>query len=128
VDATELIKSLVERQDSTDGVLAKALSTFTGTIKTQGEMIKSLAAQVQAMSAQGRGRKTLLNVIEKPDAAALAKSMEVNKPAVMAPHDILAKCLNAQKTGALTGHDVARAEISINNGVALPADIIARIK
>ena len=127
VDATELLKSLIDRQDTAEGVLAKALSSVTGLVKSQGEMIKSLNAKVNELSSQGRGRKTVLSVMDKPDAATIAKSTSAHA-APMSPKEIMAKCLEAQKSGALTGMDVARAEISINNGVALPADIVSRLK
>lgn len=127
IDATELLKSLMDRQGSVEQTLAKALGSVTGLVKKQGDMIKSLNAKIDDLSSQGRGRKTVLSVVDKPDAATMAKSHAAGA-APMSPGEIMAKCLAGQKSGALTGMDVARAEISINNGVPLPADIVSRLK
>ena len=74
VDATDLVKSLLERVDRTDDVLAKALTAMNGVVAKQGELIKSLTEQVKSLSSQGRGRKAVLSVVEKPDAGIMAKS------------------------------------------------------
>jgi hypothetical protein len=127
VDATQILKSLIGRQDGTEEVLAKAIGTMTQTLKAQGDLIKSLSAKVTQLSDQGRGRKTVLNVFDKP--ATMAKSVDAQSaPAALSGDEIMAKCLAAQKSGALTGMDVARAEVALNNGVAVPADIVSRIK
>ena len=74
VDATVLVKSLLERADRTDDTLAKALTAMNGVVAKQGELIKSLTDQVKALSSQGRGRKAVVSIVEKPDAGTLAKS------------------------------------------------------
>lgn len=128
VDAEQLIKSLHDltgRVDAHEGVLAKALETTLGTIKAQGEMIKSLNAKVEKLAGQGRGRKTVLAISEKPEpGATLAKSHQQEAPK---PGEILAKALSAQQAGKITAHDVSRCEIALQSGVAMPADVLARI-
>jgi len=66
VDATELIKSLTDRIGSNESVLAKALETTVAALNSQSTLIKSLQAEVKSLGAQGRGRKTVLTVLEKP--------------------------------------------------------------
>lgn len=128
VDAEQLIKSLQDltgRVETNEGVLAKALESTLGTIKAQGEMIKSLSAKIDKLGGQGRGRKTVLAVTEKPEpAGTMAKSMQPEAPK---PGEILAKALSAQQAGKLTAHDVSRCEIAFQSGVAFPADVLARI-
>lgn len=129
IDATEILKSLSTRQEQHETALTKALETVVSIAKSQGEVIKSLKADVAKLASAGRGRKTVISVAEKPGADTVAKSMAANeKPAGIKPQELMAKCLSAQKTGALTGLDVARAEVAINNGVAIPVDILNRIQ
>ncbi len=129
VDAEQLIKSLhglTERVEAHEGVLAKALESTLGTIKAQGEMIKSLNAKVEKLAGQGRGRKAVLSVVDRPNPGEqpLAKS----QPEQLSGQQILAKALDAQRAGKITGGDVARCEIAINSGVAVPADVLSRIQ
>lgn len=123
VDATDLIKSLIGRLENQEGVLAKALATTVSTIQTQGEMIKSLSARLDKLAGQGRGRKAVLSVVEKPNPgeSTMAKSEQVQ------PGEIMAKALSAQGAGKLTAGDVARCEIAFQSGVPFPADVLAKI-
>lgn len=129
IDATEILKSLDARQYQHETALTKAMETMISIAKNHGSVIKSLKADVAKLASAGRGRKTVISVAEKPGASdTVAKSMAAEKPAGIKPQELMAKCLSAQKTGALTGLDVARAEVAINNGVAIPADILNRIQ
>jgi len=125
IDATDLIKSLIGRLDSQESVLAKALQTTLSTIESQGEMIKSMATRLDKLASQGRGRKTVVSVAEKPNAGeqALTKS----EPAPL-PGEIMAKALSAQQAGKLTASEVARCELSFQSGVPYPADVLAKLQ
>lgn len=125
IDATDLIKSLIGRLDSQESVMAKALQTTLSTIQSQGEMIKSMAARLDKLASQGRGRKTVVSVAEKPNAGeqALTKS----EPAPL-PGEIMAKALSAQQAGKLTASEVARCELSFQSGVPYPADVLAKLQ
>lgn len=125
VDATEMLKSLEAGQAELGDVLAKSMGAMTKALNAQGTLIKSLQAEIKELKGQGRGRKTVVTVAEKPD---MTKSLQADKPQGLKPQEVMTKCLAAQKTGALTGLDVARAEIALNNGVAVPADVLARIQ
>ena len=129
IEVDELIKSLTdmgERLDQSEGLMAKALGGALDLIKGQGEMIKSLSAEVKRLGSVGTGRKALLVATERAQPGEhLAKSMpQAEAPK---PQEILAKCLDAQRAGKLTGADVARVESALNHGVAVDPRIIAAI-
>lgn len=122
-DATELLKSMMGRQDAQETALTKALEITLGTVKTQGDMIKSLQDQVTKLSNAGRGRKTAVTMHEKP-APTMAKSHEVEG---VSPNEFMAKALVLQEQGKLSGLDVSRAEAYINRGEEIPMDIRTKV-
>lgn len=124
-DGTELVKALHERIDSTETTMAKALETAIGLIKSQGEQIAALGGKVKALSGEGKGRKAVLTVTEKPAAGGLlAKSQE---PEGITPEQFMAKALDAQKLGRLTGLEVSVAEAHLNRGQQVPAEIVRKV-
>ncbi|MEY8688457.1 MAG: hypothetical protein AB9M53_01075 [Leptothrix sp. (in: b-proteobacteria)] len=133
IDGTELVKGLMdqvqgfgaklEAAQSSEATLAKALEQTLTVVKGQGELIKSLQAQVGKLSDAGRGRKSSVTVHEPPT---IAKSMDAGA-ATITPNELMAKCFAAQQAGRLTGLDVARAENYLNSGASVPADILSRI-
>lgn len=134
IDATEMLKSLQETQEEHSEVLAKAMPQILELIQgqrtliqQQGEMIKSLQTQVQHLGNQGRGRKAVVTIIDKPNPGetTMAKSLGSEQ---LTGQQILAKALDMQKAGKLTGLDVSRCENSIQAGVGVPADILAKIQ
>jgi hypothetical protein len=132
-DGTALVKSLTEQVGALQGridaqvsegeTMAKALEAACGVIEKQDAMFKSLSAKVDALSKQGRGRASVVNVNEKPAAAA------VTKPAVegVKPDDFMAKAMDKFNAGALTGRDVAIAENALAVGRAVPAEIVSKV-
>lgn len=124
LDATELLKSLDARLGTQEAILAKALESTIGTIKAQGEVIKSLQAQVTKLGGQGKGRKTVLSVIEKPAAGdqTLAKSQQDG----LTPQEFLAKADAAFKAGKMSGLEYTTADVAIRSGTPVPAGIIAK--
>lgn len=123
IDATDLLKSMIGRQDTQEFALTEALKTVVALTQKQGQMLKSLSAKVDALGAQGAGRKSVMGVSD-----GMAKSMSAaGRPQAMKPDEVMVKCLSAQKLGKITGLDVARAEASFNAGVAVPADILQRL-
>jgi hypothetical protein len=125
-DGTELVKSLTARIEKSEGDLAKALESTVGLIKAQGVMIKSLTEQVKKLSGEGRGRKTVVSVVEKPVAGnqPLVKS---EAPEGLTADQFFAKALSAQKEGRISGTDIAIAETHLNRGEPIPAHIIQRV-
>lgn len=86
------------------------------TLQAQTGLIKSLHAQVGVLQAQGRGRKTVLNIHEKPSPVAAG-------PRKAPPQTVLAKAMTAQRAGKLTGTDVARIESYLSRGLSVPDDL-----
>lgn len=122
-DATELLKSMMGRQDAQETALTKALEITLGTVKTQGDMIKSLQDQVTKLSNAGRGRKTAVTLHEKA-APTMAKS---HGEEGVSPNEFMAKALVLQEQGKLSGLEVARAEAYINRGEEIPVDIRTKV-
>lgn len=127
VDATEMLKSLQDGLASQGDVLAKALTSMTNAFTAQGKVLKSLQAEVAALKGQGRGRKAVVSVAERTDASTLAKSNAAADANKVTPQQFMAKCLAAQRSGTISGFDVSRAEIAINNGVPVPQDIVSAV-
>lgn len=126
IDGEMIVKSLKDvgdRMTATEQVLAKALGSVTALVNQQNDMIKSLNQQVEKLAGQGRGRKTVLAIHEKQEPATLAKS----EPQGIPVGEVMAKSLAAQAAGKLTGLEVARVEQHVNLGLAVPADILAKL-
>lgn len=123
-DGTELVKALNARLDETEANVTKALETAVALIKSQGDMIKSLSDRVAKLGGEGRGRKAVVSVVERPPAGStLSKSDQTT----MTGEEFLAKALDAQKAGRITSLDVATAEACLNRGAPVPDAIIKRV-
>lgn len=126
IDGTELVKSLMARVESNEGTVMKALGTAVDLLGKQGNMIKSLQDEVKKLAGEGRGRKTIVSVSEKPVAGAtMAKSQGAADG--LSANEFMAKALAAQASGRLTGLDVARAESALNKGLPVPQDVVNRV-
>lgn len=130
IDGTELVKSLIDRFDAQEDTLSKALGGIvdliksnTETMRSQAALIKSLQGDVKRLGGEGRGRKTVVSVAEKPVAETLAKS----EPEGMNANEFMAKALSAQQAGKITGLDVSVAETSLNKGLPVPTSIVRRV-
>ena len=123
-DGAEMVKSLQARIDKNEEDMAKALGSAVDLIKGQASMIKSLTERVAKLAGEGRGRKTVLSVIEKPEPE---KTLAKSEPQGMSPEMFFAKALDAQKDGRISGTDIAIAEASLNRGEAIPNHIIQRV-
>lgn len=123
VDGTELVKSLMARFDSQESTVAKALGAAVDLIKSQGAALASLQNEVKRLGSEGRGRKTVVSVAEKPAPA----TMEKSEPAGLSGDEFMAKALVAQAAGRITGLQVSIAEGSLLKGLAVPADIVKRV-
>lgn len=128
-DGAEMVKSLQERIEKNEESMAKALGSAVELIKGQASLIKSLTEKVTKLAGEGRGRKAVVSVVEKPSAGngAGSNTMAKSEPAGMSPDQFFAKALTAQKEGRLSGVDIAIAESHLNRGEAIPAHIIQRV-
>lgn len=132
-DGTALVKALsdqvgalqgrIDAQVSEGETMAKALETACSVIEKQDAMFKSLSAKVDALSKQGRGRASVVNVAEKPAPAGVAK------PAVegVKPEDFMAKAMDKFNAGAISGRDVAIAENALAVGKPVPAELVSKV-
>lgn len=132
IDGTELVKSLMSRIETNEsesvavmGQLGDLIKSQSQMLQSQGQLIKSLQEQVSSLGSEGRGRKATVSLVQKPSQEQMAKSQAGNEE--MTGPQFLAKCLQAQAAGRLTGMDVSRAQIALNQGVNVPADIVSRV-
>lgn len=128
VDADQLFKSLSDletRLTEHEGMLTKSLSPVLDVIKNQNALIKSLGERLDVLAGQGRGRKTVLAISERP--APGQQPLTKSEPVQLSPQDLLTKSLQAQREGKITGADVARVEVALQSGLSAPADVLARI-
>ena len=124
VDATDLVKSLIARVDSVDEVLAKALTSMAGSLKAQGELIKSLSGQVQSLSGQGRGRKAVLSVVEKPAIGEMTKSQP---DAGVTPEQFFAKANAAFDAGKISGKDLNVVSVCLRGNHPIDPALVQKI-
>lgn len=126
IDGTELVKSLMGRVEKNEEAVMKSLGLAIDLLGKQGDMIKSLQAEVKKLAGEGRGRKAVVSVSEKPAAGTtMAKSQGADEG--MSANEFMAKALSAQAAGRLTGLDVARAESALNKGLPVPQDVVNRV-
>ena len=124
VDATEMLKSLLTRVDTVDEVLAKALTSMAGSLKAQGELIKSLSGQVQSLSGQGRGRKAVLSVVEKPAIGEMTKSQS---EAGVTPEQFFAKANAAFDAGKISGKDLNVVSVCLRGNHPIDPALVQKI-
>lgn len=114
---TDLVGGLKTESLAAFGVMAKAL-------KSQGDLIKSLSDRIASVSAEGKGRKTTLAIIEKP-AGAAEETLTKSTPAID-EEVFFAKALSAQEAGVIPYGSVALFEAQLNRGEKIaPASIAA---
>lgn len=135
IDGTELVKSLQDEvallkseREATQGELGVVFDAFkaqlkkqTECIKSQGQLIKSLSAQVEKLSSEGRGRKS----IAAPNAA-MAKSMGADAGG-LTPDRLLAKANAAFDAGRISGKELTVIDVSLRHGAALDDGLMARV-
>lgn len=128
-DGVEMLKSFGEKMDAiaagSQSALQGALAVINKqneVIEKQGQMLKSLQADVTRLANSGAGRKSV-SAIQTPAAEEFNKS----EASESSPHELLAKCLSAQATGKISAFDSSRANIAVEMGMPIPADIVARL-
>jgi len=147
-DASDLLKSLGVRLDETNTTMQTTFETVVGVMKAQGEMVKSLTdkllerdktiseqgellkslqAEVAKIGSAPAGRKAVVTVAERaaaPSTEILAKS---GMPDGVSTEDFFAKALDLQREGKLTGVDIALSEACLNSGRPVPENIVRRV-
>jgi hypothetical protein len=131
VDATDLIKSLLERADKSDetnGALLKSFASFAKsantTMKQQGDFIKSLAVQVKTLGGQGRGRRAVVMGTELPGTATdLVKSKDES----MTHADFMLKANSAYDNGKISGVELGKIDVSLRTKEPIDKTLIAKV-
>lgn len=128
VDGTELVKSLQNEvallkseRETAASQSEKVFEAVLGQLKSQGQLIKSLSAQVEKLSSEGRGRKS----IAAPNAA-MAKSMGADAGG-LTPDRLLAKANAAFDAGRISGKELTVIDVSLRHGAALDDGLMARV-
>ena len=104
------------------GQIAEALKQSTQLIKSLRTDNAELKNQMSAIGASGRGRKSLLTMHDKPAGGDPAPAAEAP-----APRELMAKALEAQRAGRISGVDVARIDAYLGRGAPLPESLLAQI-
>jgi hypothetical protein len=127
IDGTELIKSLrgdIERingeRATENDHLAKSLSLVADMLKEQRDMVKSLQSQVERLSNEGRGRKS----VTQPTAE-MAKSMGESEP--LNAGTFMMKANAAYDAGRITGKDLTVCDVAVRMGAEVDPAIIRKI-
>jgi hypothetical protein len=131
LDGTELVKSLTdslgaltERFDANESVLAKAMPQLVTLLKAQTTLITGLQAQVKAIGNEGRGRKAIVSMVEKPSTGTLAKGGEDG----INPDEFMAKATAKFNDRKLSGMELSFIEGAFNRGqFQLPPDLVSKV-
>jgi hypothetical protein len=126
MDGTEMVKSLMARVESTEGVMAKALSQAVELIGKQGEMIKSLRADVAKIASSGSGRKAVLSVAEKTTAGAAPEQLAKSATG-LTKQEFFAKANAAFDTGRITGKELTVIDVSLRSGSEIDQGLVAKV-
>ncbi len=130
VDGTELVKSLQNEvallkseRETAASQSEKVFQAVLGQLKSQGQLIKSLSAQLEKLSSEGRGRKSIA-----APSAAMAKSMGADANAGgLTPDRLLAKANAAFDAGRISGKELTVIDVSLRHGAALDDGLMARV-
>ncbi len=123
-DGTELVKSLMTRMESTESSMTKALTAAVDLIGKQGEMIKSLQADMKKLSGEGRGRKAVVSVAEKVPAG---QTMAKADPQGMSTQEFFAKANQAFSAGKISGQELTVIDVSMRSGMAIDQGLVAKV-
>ena len=123
VDGTELVKSLMTKIDAQEASMNKVMDVAINLIKSQNVEISTLKTEITKLGSEGRGRKTVVSVAEKPAAGAMQKS----EPVGLSGEEFMTKALAAQAAGRITALEVSIAEGSLLKGLPVRGDIINKV-
>lgn len=124
-DGAELVKSLTEqvgaltaKATANESLMVKAVGQLVTLSKSLADGYSKLSARVEAMSNEGRGRKAVLTLAERPKAApataevALAKGGEGEGVDL---NEFMAKATDQFQAGKITSTELCYIEAALNN-------------
>jgi len=131
-DGEELIKSFnskLNKQAVSVGEVFtaqnKLIKTLADTVTSQAEMMKSMQVSIDEVGNSGKGRKTVVNLQEKPD---LNKSLENGSEQLgIKPHEFHGLLTKALKAKVITPHEATTAETLINSGRNPSEEVVAKV-
>ena len=129
MDGTELVKALGDRLVATETALAKAQTDTVEVVGMQSALIKSLTAQVAALSGQGAGRRSVLRTTESitPANTTVVEEPMGKSLTFKTGGDAMAAADKAFGAGRITGLELAKCENFVGRGLQFPADLAARV-
>lgn len=132
IDATDLLKAMQADIDTHGDVLAKAMPQVlklmqgqSQMIQQQGTLIKSMQSRMDALAGQGRGRKAVITVSEKPVTGEdpMVKSQQDG----MSPQEFMLKANNAFDKKLITGTQFTTIDVCLREGQAIDPELIRKI-
>ncbi len=121
-----ILKSMQDRMDEIESTLDRSGKDGADAITETTQLIKSLIAdnkrinaKIDALMASGSGRKSTLNIHERRTVGEF--------PDTPNPQQIMAKALEAQRQGRLSGADIARLDSYFGRGQTPPETLLAKI-
>lgn len=124
IDGALLVKSLIERLDNTDTQVANVFNGLVGTIKAQGEMLKSMSDEIRALGGQGRGRKTVVTVTPKNEGTAVLAKSEAEG---MTGEQFLLKSHAAFDAGKLNGRELNIIDVSLRMNQQVDPALVRKV-
>ena len=133
IDATDLLKSLQNDITEHGDVLAKALPQVlhlmqgqSKMIQQQGDLIKSMQTRIDDLAGQGRGRRAVVSVMEKPAAGAF-EQMTKSQGDGLTPQEFMLKANSAFDKGAITGVQLTTLDVCLREGKQIDPALIQKI-
>lgn len=131
VDGTELVKSLMgqvealgAKQAEGEGQMMKALEQCVTLVKGQADLIKSMQGEIVKLRGEGRGRKTVLTVAEKPGAG---EQLSKSEPTGMTGAEFMAKSHAAFDAKKITGQELTTIDVSLRTGAPVSPELIQKV-
>ncbi|ATI15639.1 hypothetical protein [Bordetella phage vB_BbrM_PHB04] len=131
VDGTELVKSLMgqlqalgTKQAEGESQMFKALEQCVGLVKGQADLIKSMQGEIAKLRGEGRGRKTVLAITEKPGAG---EQMNKSEPSGMTGSEFMAKSHAAFDAKKITGQELTTIDVALRTGAPVSAELIQKV-
>lgn len=124
LDGTELVKSLMDRVNTNESQMTKALGAAIALIGQQGAMIKSLQGEMKKLAGEGRGRKAVVSVAEKVPAG---QTMTKSEQPGMTPQEFFAKANAAFSAGRLSGQELTVIDVCMRSGQSIDQGLVAKV-
>ena len=127
VDATDLVKSILARQEGSEQMLTKAVASMAGTLTKQNDLIKSLQSEMRSLAGAGRGRKTMVSIAEKVGVSDMVAKSEGASTGAITGADLLVKSNAAHAAKKISGVELNTIDVCLRNGWPIDPGILQRV-